>query len=152
MNKKLHIIMGAALIIAGVVVGILFSVRGTGSATGNARRATTDNLKLLVGALREYQEREGKLPETLSEVDIADRMKLDGNGRPFELAHRKVAADRPGHGHYVIVGMTKPVKDGLFSKPWWYAIVQEYPDGGRLEIRSGCGDEGRQSLAAELEL
>ncbi len=147
MKKKFYGIIGSLLILAGVILVLMFG----STKTENPRGTTTANLKVVVQALRDYQEQHGKLPQKLAELDIDDEVQLDGNGRPFEFVHRKVAADRPGHGHFVIVAMTKPAKDSMFSDPWWYAIVQNYPDSNAIEIKSGSGEEGRQRLAAEYK-
>ena len=147
MKKRFYGIIGSLLIIAGVVsVLMLGSIREE-----NPRGTTTANLKVVLQALRDYQEQQGRLPQKLAELDINDEVQLDGNGRPFEFVHRKVAADRQGYVHYVTAAMTKPAKDGMFSDPWWYAIVQNNPYRNEIEIKSGPGEEGRKRLAAEYE-
>jgi hypothetical protein len=149
MKKKFFIITGSALLLLALVIALVLSSEAKKAA--NPTGATTSNLKIINRSLKEFWVREGSLPESFGQLDITPEALLDGNGRLFMMVHRKVAADRPGHGHYVIVGMSRPAKESLFSEPWWYAIVQDYPDSNEIEIKSGSDEEGRQRLAAEYE-
>jgi len=148
-EKILFVITGTVLLLLAIVIVLILSSNAKKAA--NPRGTTTSNLKTINKSLREFWIREGKLPESLDQLDITSEALLDGNGRPFMIVHRKVASDRPGHGHYVIVGMSIPAKKSMLSEPWWYAIVQDYPDSNEIEIRGGSGEEGRQRFAAEYE-
>ena len=149
MKKKLFVISGLALLLLIIVIALVLSSNSKKAA--NPGGATTSNLKVISRSLREFWVREGKVPESLGQLDVTPEALLDGNGRPFMLVHRKVAADRPGHGHYVIVGMSRPAKKSMSSELWWYAIIQGYPDSNEIEIRGGSGKEGRRRFAAEYE-
>ena len=121
------------------------------SSMNNPRGRSVKNLRVLKQALEEYQQREGKLPQTLEELDLAEESKVDGNGNPFLLVNRDVTDGYPyGRGHFIIIGMSEPAKFNPSDESWWYGIILQYPGDNKLEIRSYPGDIGQIRLGGIL--
>ena len=132
-----------------VVVAVMLSGLG---ACKSRRGQTVEYLRVVRGALTEYQKTSGSLPTTLDELSLPGGALVDGNGHPFVYTRRLVTEGfREGHGHWVVVGMRKPAKHHPFADAWWYAIVLPFPGKTELRIQGSSGDAGRRELAPFLE-
>ncbi|MBN1972701.1 MAG: hypothetical protein JW787_03625 [Sedimentisphaerales bacterium] len=142
--------MKSVRIILFICLSLILITSGCNS-MNNPRGRTVQNLRVLQHALEEYQQKEGKLPQTLDELDLADAAKLDGNGNPFLLVNRDVADGYPaGRGHFIIVGMSEPATLNQSDESWWYAIVIRYPGDNKLVIDAYPGIEGQRRFGGIL--